>query len=709
MILAGALSWAWTAAAAATAPAPSEPETLTVASCVALARSQAPLSVAAALDERAAALDSTSTAFNRRPDFFVAAGAMVAPEWSYDPAFTNLGEYRAQVGIDWTVSDGGRRQRARERTRYDVEGARARRVLASRDAGENAATGALQWLRLTESAAILRERRGGLVGIGSLVRAAVRSGIRSPADSIRLGLAEEDAALDEELNAAGTRTTELQLLEIAGRGLRPRPRDPAAGPRTGARADAGRLDRAVVGRAPPARGRAARSAESERAARGARGAPATAPEVTFTVDAGLAGTDLTRAVPQSLLDAQPSATFTDRLDRDLGASAAVTLRVPIFDSRALGPRSPPAPPASSRRATPVGRGAPPAARGGDPVHPLAVGGATAALGRCGGRPRRVPLPAHQESVRRGRHHAVRPARCARVVPGRAHASRGGARGSAVRAVPDRGSSMSHVLPRHLAPAVVLLMSIASCSRTRGRGPGRHGRAPRRAGAGGDARSTLVPRQRRRAGPLAEHRRPGRDAHRSPRTWSPCGSVWAMESAAATRWRSWSRRSPAPRSSAPSNWWRRRRSSGARRRPSARCGRPAATWCGCRSRRRERNRGSGTPWRPAHWSPEGAELLAMVAAHERWCSRRTSRCASRRASRPGSRRASRWRMVARSARACSRRLPQTSPEDQSALVWLAPREARVGRPARSLRERRHRDRRAAPGARPSPIRRWSRTT
>jgi outer membrane protein TolC len=56
----------------------------------------------------------------------------------------------------------------------------------------------------------------------------------------------------------------------------------------------------------------------------------------LTVDAGLAGTDLTRAVPAALLDTDPNATFADRLRRDLGASAALTWRLPLFD-RARAP------------------------------------------------------------------------------------------------------------------------------------------------------------------------------------------------------------------------------------------------------------------------------------------------------------------------------------------------------------------------------------
>ncbi len=318
------------AAAATSASAASE--TLSVTQCAALARRQAPAASAAALDERAAALDSTATAFNRRPEYFVSAGAMVAPDGWYDPAFTNLGEYHTQIGVDWTLTDGGRRQRARERARLDLLGARARRQLASREAGESAVAQALRSLRLAEVEAILSRTREGLGSIGALVRSGVRSGVRSPADSIRLGLAEEDAALDVELNAADAATTALDLREALGRGLADpiAIRAPAADdPRDPAAADSLRLLAGTAGRPELALAQAEEAGARLQALEARR---QNAPELTFTVDAGLVGTDLTRAVPRPLLDAQPSATFADRLDRDLGASAAFSVRFPIFDA-----------------------------------------------------------------------------------------------------------------------------------------------------------------------------------------------------------------------------------------------------------------------------------------------------------------------------------------------------------------------------------------
>jgi outer membrane protein TolC len=56
-----------------------------------------------------------------------------------------------------------------------------------------------------------------------------------------------------------------------------------------------------------------------------------APSVDLSLDAGLAGADLTRLTPEALVLQDPQATFGDRLRQDLGASIAVRLRLPVFD------------------------------------------------------------------------------------------------------------------------------------------------------------------------------------------------------------------------------------------------------------------------------------------------------------------------------------------------------------------------------------------
>ena len=54
-------------------------------------------------------------------------------------------------------------------------------------------------------------------------------------------------------------------------------------------------------------------------------------QLSLALDAGLWGTDLTTAVPPSLKETNPNATFSDRLSRDFGASAALRFSLPVTD------------------------------------------------------------------------------------------------------------------------------------------------------------------------------------------------------------------------------------------------------------------------------------------------------------------------------------------------------------------------------------------
>jgi outer membrane protein TolC len=172
----------------------------------------------------------------------------------------------------------------------------------------------------------------GLERIGSLVGAGVRSGLRSPADSIRLGLALEDAALDVAQADADREAARLDLLAALGRSLSAAVTVRDAGSvdtRLPLAADSLELLARVSERPEVALARLeTRAAELDLAEARRRASP----EVTFKLDAGLAGTDLAHAVPPSLLETQPSATFRDRLRRDLGASAALNFHLPLFDA-----------------------------------------------------------------------------------------------------------------------------------------------------------------------------------------------------------------------------------------------------------------------------------------------------------------------------------------------------------------------------------------
>lgn len=306
-------------------------DTLTVADCVRLARRNAAQVGAAIHDERAAAAGLAAARLNRRPAYAFTAGAWVAPGRSYDPAVTDLGQYHALAGLELPLLDGGARARERERARAELAGASARRALAQREAGAEAAALAFRIARLDESLALLADHEAGLAGIGALVSAGVRSGARSPADSIRLALAVADAALARQSAAADRSEAALALLELLGR-----PLDGAIVPRAPVApggAPSAQDSSALVARA-GARAEVEIARTDEAAARldALDAERAGAPALGLAADAGFAGTDLAHVVPAALIEGDPGATFRDRLRRDFGVSVALDLRWPLFDT-----------------------------------------------------------------------------------------------------------------------------------------------------------------------------------------------------------------------------------------------------------------------------------------------------------------------------------------------------------------------------------------
>ena len=318
----------------ARAAAESATDSLSIAACVALARHQAPGLKAAQLDRSAAAADSAAVAANGRPGFSLLAGATVAPKGFYDPTITNLGDYQLKLGMDWTALDGGRRSRVRQRSGLDLSTARWRATLEARDAGLRAAELALRLLRLQQGAAARLQGIEWLDRLGSLVRAGVISGVRGSADSIRVALERDAAVAGFEAAQLEARGTTLDLLGIIGRdpdaAIAIREPD-AAMDRAPAEADSARLMASVeslpeiaIARIAEARGRLDLMDAQRRSAT----------TVDVLVDAGLAGADLTRAVPENLRATDPTATIGDRIRRDLGASAAIHLQLPVLDRSA---------------------------------------------------------------------------------------------------------------------------------------------------------------------------------------------------------------------------------------------------------------------------------------------------------------------------------------------------------------------------------------
>jgi outer membrane protein TolC len=324
------------------AAAAEAPDTLSIADCVALARQHAPALLVARRRQSAAGLDSAAAALNRRPDVSLRAGGIVAPRGFYDPVVTNLGEYEVKAGLDWPVADAGARGRARARSALDLASARWRTSLESRDAGLQAGHLGLSLLRLAEAESLQRQSLDWLAGLTALVGSGIASGARPPTDSIRVALERDavEAALEDTRLEAQAATLELDaLIAREGEGplaIRAIADAPDPGPQP---ADSLRLE-ATLARQPEVQ--LARVAEADSRLDLEEARRRSAPTLDLSLDAGLAGADLTRATPEALMLENPGAKFADRLRQDLGASLALRLRLPVLDgarSRRVGART----------------------------------------------------------------------------------------------------------------------------------------------------------------------------------------------------------------------------------------------------------------------------------------------------------------------------------------------------------------------------------
>ena len=329
----GAMAGAASAPAAASIPqeAPtSSPlgDTLTLQETVELARHRAPAVAAAELDRQAAVFESTAVARNGGPDFAFASRALIAPKGFYDPALTNLGEYEAKLVLDWALSDGGIRGRARARAAFDLAAARLEAAIEARDVGLDVADLAANLLRLSELEASQREAVEWIDRLALLLRGAVRSGVRSTTDSVRIALERNSALATLEKTRLERRNAEIDLMAQLARGADSTLtiREPAIPERMPTPDDSIRV-MASVARQPEIA--LARVAEERARIDVLEAKSANSSTLDLSLDAGLAGTDLTGAVPEDLLAEDPDATFEDRLRRDLGASASINFRAPV--------------------------------------------------------------------------------------------------------------------------------------------------------------------------------------------------------------------------------------------------------------------------------------------------------------------------------------------------------------------------------------------
>jgi len=303
-------------------------DTLTVEAAMALARHRAPAIVAADLDQQAAAFESSAVARNRRPDLAFVGRALVAPKGFYDPTITNLGEYEAKVVLGMALLDGGLRARARARGALDLASARLQAALQARDVGLEAADLAINLLRLHEVESGQRRSVEWVDRLSLLMRGAVRAGVRSTTDSVRIALERNSAAAALERTLFDRRTAEIDLLALLGLGsdssvviLPPEFPDRAPTVEDSLRvlASVARQPEVALARIAEERGRLD-VIEAKRT---------TSPTVDLSLDAGLEGADLTSAVPGDLKAVDPDATLADRIRRDLGASATINLRAPL--------------------------------------------------------------------------------------------------------------------------------------------------------------------------------------------------------------------------------------------------------------------------------------------------------------------------------------------------------------------------------------------
>jgi outer membrane protein TolC len=310
------------------ADTPARTDTLTVESAVALARHRAPAIVAADLEQQAAAFESLAVAKNRRPELAFVGRALIAPKGFYDPAITNLGEYEAKVALDYALLDGGVRARARARGALDLAAARLEASLQARDVGMDAADLAINLLRLRDVESAQRRAVDWVDRLSLLLRGAVRAGARSTTDSVRIALERNGTVAALEKTIFDRRAAEIDLLALLGMapdssvGILPPEfpdRAPTAEDSIRVMASAARQPEVALARIAEERGRLD-VVEAKRAG---------APTVDLSLDAGLAGADLTSTVPEDMRAMDPNATLADRLRRDLGASASINLRAPI--------------------------------------------------------------------------------------------------------------------------------------------------------------------------------------------------------------------------------------------------------------------------------------------------------------------------------------------------------------------------------------------
>jgi len=305
-------------------------DSLTIRACIARAWQLAPEVLAARADLEAADLDVGATLHNASPRLAFQTTALVAPSGFYDPTLTNLGEYGVKLVGTLPVHDGGEARRERARTRLAAGDARTGVRQTRRDVALRVAEIASGILRTSAEIERREEARRWTESVMSAVASGARAGTRSPSDALRLRLELE--------------STDLELLslraarEALGRALATLIAPDTLGASFTAIRDTLGLDLApAADDSTRVLERFASSSEVQRAENETRVArleleaahARRALHLDLTVDAGLAGSDLTRWIPPDVEPLAAHRTVADRLRRDAGASAALDLRFPL--------------------------------------------------------------------------------------------------------------------------------------------------------------------------------------------------------------------------------------------------------------------------------------------------------------------------------------------------------------------------------------------
>jgi outer membrane protein TolC len=311
-----------------------------------------------ALDRGIAEQRQREAAAQRRVIVSAEGDVWIAPASAYDPIVTNLGEERLQVIAEKTIYDGGALAARQQQAQAEVGLAQARYRQAAVDVDRQVRGSFAGLLAARREVARREEGLERLRHYLTLLEGRVHAGQPLTADLLgaRVRLATDTAALLAARGRAGDARAALDVLmglpPDAPLTLAPLPapvplaESPApagAGPELPVGADVptgpptGGADASAVPEAPPdiavARQQAATAAAHLAAARAEK-----SPQVTLRGDAGLWGSDPLHLVPDDFAASHPGATVADRLQRDLGASISLSVRLPLFGTGGVDAR-----------------------------------------------------------------------------------------------------------------------------------------------------------------------------------------------------------------------------------------------------------------------------------------------------------------------------------------------------------------------------------